>query len=211
MSYPINRNCRLRAFLLDCWETIVGRFRSAPQGSINQATALPRKLVREPVRWHENLLQTDLHFDLVTKHRTLILSEDGAANLIPPVPEDTVLIRILNPVHQFPPLAGQYAAVLECRFFDLESGSTEDETVACQAYRQIEKEASRILNFLNIHLDKIVVVHCHAGIARSAAVAQFALELRVDADGVALVQSDENVWAPNQWVLRSLRGLKRPL
>jgi predicted protein tyrosine phosphatase len=92
----------------------------------------------------------------------------------------TVLISINEPEkHPSQLIANAWDEVLRCAFWDVtRSGLVPDLRDTSKFLDTMtEEEAVRIAEFINRHRDSNIVVHCHAGISRSAAVARLLAEM----------------------------------
>jgi predicted protein tyrosine phosphatase len=167
----------------------------------------PVKYPDEICRYGNIVTASPFHVELATNHGVIILDEFSATRLLPPR-EDVVMIRISD--CGLPPLESpnSYRHILECDFPDLESDYPYEITRSCWAYQRIERESLRIRDFISRHQDRFFVIHCAAGIARSAAVALYLLKMRGDEDGVNLIITHPELWKPNRWVLLALQDKK---
>lgn len=150
----------------------------------------------------------DLQKTLLEKHDLLILSEDEALKFSPKDPKNTVLIRISDPGGNFPPINEDFYKEIICRqFFDLESSAEESVIESSYAYKKIAAACPDLFSFIEEHLEKTMVVHCHAGIARSGAIALFIADIRGDVGAVKLIQeAPPEIFCPNRLVLKALRS-----
>lgn len=94
------------------------------------------------------------------------------------IESNSMLIRILDPDEEFPPVKNRFTEVHHFRFLDIEEdGLTNngDGTWTDMSELAItDKDAREIVALLQRALEKRmdVVVHCHAGVCRSGAVAE---------------------------------------
>jgi predicted protein tyrosine phosphatase len=104
------------------------------------------------IRWIENVSMSDIHLG----HH----SDLG---------ENVMLIRIQDPATEFMPTFRQYKEVHCFEFLDAEDGDGFDED-----FKISDAQAQEIASLLQRAMDKSmnVLVHCHAGICRSGAVAE---------------------------------------
>ena len=88
--------------------------------------------------------------------------------------EDTVLIRIVDPLMEFPEPAKEFRDVYHFEFLDLEDKDTFGEE-----FKITKDQAEDIVKILMYAMknDYNVVVHCVAGICRSGAVAEVGIML----------------------------------
>ncbi len=178
-----------------------------PKSGLNQEFLNDYDVVEEPtINYYNIKLPSKIHYNLINNHHTMAISEDLAAKLIKKDSiENTVLIRILNPGHTFQKLSGNYFDVLECFFYDLESGGSLEQIYQSKSFKEIAKESVKIKNFIQKHIDKTIIVHCHAGISRSSAVCCYILEKKKDKSGLNLIYSNDQVYSPNPFVLECLK------
>jgi len=106
------------------------------------------------IRWIENVSMSDIHLG----HH----SDLG---------ENVMLIRIQDPATEFMPTFRQYKEVHCFEFLD-----AEDEDGFDEDFKISDEQAKEIASLLQRAMDKSmnVLVHCHAGICRSGAVAEVA-------------------------------------
>lgn len=102
-------------------------------------------------------------FTIYKRYGVLVLSENMAA-AYKPEPE-TVLIRIKEPGgFKVFPHEDLYVDTLRMVFDDVDQPSVYDRLMT-------EEQAVEIVDFMDKHRDKKLVVHCQAGISRSSATA----------------------------------------
>ena len=90
-------------------------------------------------------------------------------------PDQTILIQIVDPGVEFPDPKFKFpAGIFQFEFLDAEDDSKFDEDFLFS-----ESDAKSIANILRLALcgDVNVVVHCHAGLCRSGAVAEIGIML----------------------------------
>lgn len=82
---------------------------------------------------------------------------------------NSMLIQICDPPGDFPTPKHQFKEVHQFQFLDVEEGDQVDDEVRCS-----HEQAAELVRLLQHALDNRmnVVVHCHAGICRSGAVAE---------------------------------------
>lgn len=88
------------------------------------------------------------------------------------IPWPAVIISIGDPGEDQPNYAFSPIDVLRLEFHDIPNGISIDDLDS--TYRQIDwHDARKILEFEQRYKDNDIIVHCHAGMSRSAAVAQY--------------------------------------
>lgn len=116
-----------------------------------------------------------------------------------PLGDDAVLIQISD--HDIePPISKQkFAKTFEFRFLDVE-----DQHECKDEYRISQKQADEIISILKMALEenRDVLVHCYAGVSRSGAIAEVAIEMGFE--------DCEYYRDPNSRVLRLLRNSLNP-
>ena len=97
------------------------------------------------------------------------LSRAKAAKIV--YTDNQAIISIGDPVQEAPRFLGSPRSVLELNFLDILPGDSFGEEFGFQ-----EEDAVKIVHYVrNLHPDVTeLIVHCHAGISRSAAVALYA-------------------------------------
>jgi predicted protein tyrosine phosphatase len=112
--------------------------------------------------------------------------------------EDTVLIQIVDPAEIFPKPAQDFCEIHQFRFLDADSKNFPEFCIQ-------EEQAEQIVQIVtHAHAcGKNIVVHCHAGICRSGAVAEFAKIVGYE------VSSDANERIPNVYVKNMLLRIWR--
>lgn len=117
-----------------------------------------------------------------------------------------VMIRITDPKNDFQPLKDNpnRVAVLELKFRDIDgkdyqTWSKEDQ----EKYKGIfeDSHAQQIVDFIYAHSPDKVVVHCDAGISRSAGVAAAIAKAITGSDEVIF---KDNRYIPNRYIYRKL-------
>jgi predicted protein tyrosine phosphatase len=119
-----------------------------------------------------------------------------------------VMIRITDPRNDFPPLKDNpnRVAVLELKFYDLDG----NKVAADWSEEDINKyghglftmdQAVQIVDFIQTHNPDKVIVHCDAGISRSAGVAAAIAKVITGSDEVIF---NDNRYIPNRYVYRKL-------
>jgi predicted protein tyrosine phosphatase len=101
------------------------------------------------------------------------------ANYSDPV-QPTVLISIGEPLNREGPAAiqdGSWDDVLRISFWDITRPITDSRDPSGQLQPMNEEQAKQIADFIKKHEEKSIVIHCHAGISRSAAVCRALLQL----------------------------------
>ena len=92
-----------------------------------------------------------------------------------------VLIQIVDPAYGFPTPAHAFASVLQLEFLD------EDETCreSLHEFLITDAQAASIIDFLQMALqeNRDVIVHCHAGLCRSGAVADVGIMMGFEDTG----------------------------
>lgn len=105
------------------------------------------------------------------KRDVLILSQDEFENKILPIIgefKNTFFISILDPGDE--DLHERRSNYRTWKFYDIEQD--------INSYKAISFDQSReIFEFIKSHEDKNLIVHCHAGVARSAAIGEFYWEM----------------------------------
>lgn len=106
-------------------------------------------------------------------------SEASAKKLIPH--PRTAVISITSPGRiDLPEFSDNFGAVLRLQFHDFDGKTTRYDVPSEKLVPFDEGMAQQIIDFVNaLKAKKIdtLVVHCHAGISRSAAIAKFAAEI----------------------------------
>lgn len=112
--------------------------------------------------------------------------------------EPSVIISIGDPKESKPNYACKHSAILRIEVDDVDQDMGPEYTLFDFAHGR------RILDFLRTHAGKPIIVHCHAGISRSAAVTKF----MVDKLGYTLSTREEctvkGFASYNHWVYRQL-------
>jgi len=92
--------------------------------------------------------------------------------------KDTILIQIVDPAMTFPVPKHKFDAVHQFEFLDLEDS---DDTIN-EDFKIQDEQAEQLVAILHYALEhkKNVVVHCHAGICRSGAVAEVGVMMGFD-------------------------------
>ena len=108
--------------------------------------------------------------------KLMILPERYVLDYQPLSNQKNILIRITSSEGQFSPLlyAESYEAIKEVKFDDItwEQKKRADESGESNLVPITDQVASQLLHFYKTHKDaQLLVVHCEAGISRSAAVA----------------------------------------
>ncbi len=85
--------------------------------------------------------------------------------------EDAVLIQIVDPASYFPVPNKKFARVHQFEFLDVED-TEPDENL--KEFAITDDQAAELVRVLQLALDekRNVIVHCHAGLCRSGAVAE---------------------------------------
>ena len=102
------------------------------------------------------------------------------------VGENSMLIQIVDPAYEFPTPLRTFKEVHQFEFLDIErDGLTNDGSgnwTDMSEFAVTEEQAGQIVNLLQRALDNRmnVVVHCHAGVCRSGAVAEVGVMLGFD-------------------------------
>lgn len=93
---------------------------------------------------------------------------------------NTILIQISNPASDFPAPAAQFCETHQFEFLDIESAESE-----LGEFAITDQQAEAIVEILQSALARNlnVIVHCHAGICRSGAVAEVAHIMGFDTTG----------------------------
>lgn len=101
---------------------------------------------------------------------------------------NSMLIQIVDPGHDFPTPRYQFAETHQFEFLDVERGDILDE------FGITEEQAEQIASLLRRAVERRmnVIVHCHAGLCRSGAVAQAGIAI-----GLLDTETDRT---PNQLV-----------
>lgn len=92
--------------------------------------------------------------------------------------ENSMLIQIVDPAYEFPVPKHNFKEVYQFEFLDIEGDCTTNlgngEMVDMTEFAITDKQAAQLVALLQRALDHHmnVVVHCHAGICRSGAVAE---------------------------------------
>jgi predicted protein tyrosine phosphatase len=100
--------------------------------------------------------------------------------------ENSMLIQIVDPAYEFPTPLRTFKEVHQFEFLDIErDGLTNDGSgnwTDMSEFAVTEEQAGQIVNLLQRALDNRmnVVVHCHAGVCRSGAVAEVGVMLGFD-------------------------------
>jgi predicted protein tyrosine phosphatase len=101
--------------------------------------------------------------------KVLILSQERFEIILPKIDEfeNTFFISILDPGDQDLEPRYNYKT---WKFYDIEQDIS--------SYKAISFDQAReIFEFIKSHVDKNLIVHCHAGVARSAAIGEFYWEM----------------------------------
>ena len=140
--------------------------------------------------------------------KILALSCREAVGVSGEIPVSHVMIRITDPKNDFPPLQDnpKRTAVLEQKFYDLDGdavmrGWSEEEKEKYGGGCFSNPQAREIVEFIKLNNPKRIIVHCDAGISRSAGVAAAIAKF--------LTGSDECIFGnrryiPNMFVYRKL-------
>jgi predicted protein tyrosine phosphatase len=117
-----------------------------------------------------------------------------------------VMIRITDPKQDFPPLKDNpnRVAVLELKFSDIDgkgyrTWSKNDQEKHKGIFE--DSHAQQIVDFIHTHSPDKVVVHCNAGISRSAGVAAAIAKFLTGSDECIF---KDNRYLPNMYVYRKL-------
>lgn len=104
--------------------------------------------------------------------QVLILSEQKFIEIYPIIRnrKDLFFISILDPDNKKKSLFREKINYKTWKFYDLEADIENYKAISFDQAREIQK-------FIINNLDKTLVVHCHAGIARSGAIGEFYWEL----------------------------------
>ena len=149
-----------------------------------------------------NLQDLDPVYKPLIEARILILSQDQASVFKPP--ENSVLIRISDPYKFFKTLSGSWQHVCKAKFYDVTSLHLS--AIMAGYVVPTEKDLRPIFEFLTLHKDKFVVVHCAAGISRSAAVAKVYAEY-IGRQDISEYISSCGIFDPNSEVVYLLREM----
>lgn len=111
-----------------------------------------------------------------------------------PAGKNSMLIQIVDPDSDFPKPRDNFKEIYQFKFFDLE----EEDTDISSNLKITSKQAKQIVKLLKHALvnDMPVVVHCHAGLCRSGAVAEVGVMMGFDDTG--------KVRLPNKMVKKML-------
>ena len=111
-----------------------------------------------------------------------------------PAGRNSMLIQIVDPDSDFPKPRDDFKEIHQFKFFDLE----EDDTDISPNLKITPKQAKQIIKLLKHALvnDMHVIVHCHAGLCRSGAVAEVGIMMGFDDTG--------KVRLPNKMVKKML-------
>lgn len=129
------------------------------------------------------------------------------ANLLYTLPSDTVLISINNEYEELHRLnldRSDTNRILTLQFSDITSREF-DEFDGRDFNPISEEQALQILNFININKDKNFIIHCSAGISRSAAVALYLHTIH----GHELKSNFWNTSRPNRYVIGQLMVMRK--
>jgi len=100
--------------------------------------------------------------------------------------DNSMLIQIVDPAYEFPTPLKQFKEVHQFEFLDIErDGKTNDGSgnwIDMSEFAITEAQAKEIVELLQRALDNRmnVVVHCHAGVCRSGAVAEVGVMMGFD-------------------------------
>lgn len=100
--------------------------------------------------------------------------------------ENSMLIQIVDPAHEFPAPLKKFKEVHQFEFLDIErDGLTNDGSgnwTDMSEFAVTEEQARQLVTLLRTALDNRmnVVVHCHAGVCRSGAVAEVGVMMGFD-------------------------------
>ncbi len=100
--------------------------------------------------------------------------------------ENSMLIQIVDPAYEFPTPAKKFKEVHRFEFLDIEKdGLTNDGSgnwTDMSEFAVTEEQAQQLVTLLKTALDNRmnVVVHCHAGVCRSGAVAEVGVMMGFD-------------------------------
>ena len=91
--------------------------------------------------------------------------------------DNTMLIQLVDPGHAFPEPAESFKEIHQFSFLDLEGSEGMDPELEISS-----DQAQQLVDLLNHALDQDmdVIVHCHAGICRSGAVAEVGVIMGFD-------------------------------
>lgn len=91
--------------------------------------------------------------------------------------ENAMLIQIVDPCHEFPSPKYKFKEVHQFEFLDVE-----DEKDDGWEFRITQEQANRLVELLQHALNNrmTVLVHCHAGLCRSGAVAEVGIMMGFD-------------------------------
>ena len=150
-----------------------------------------------------DLLKTFPAYQHLVDNRLLILPELFTLELEPPT-ETSVLVRITDPDRTMGTLLHTWHSQIKAEFHDITSESIS----ALRAGYKVptEKALRPISKYLSQHREHFVVIHCGAGISRSAGVAKAFAEY-TGRPNLSEYISTCKLFYPNEEVVKILRNI----
>lgn len=136
----------------------------------------------------------------------LILSENAAVNIVPRLDIPHAIISIIDPTTKEPvkfPITNLTTHVLQLKFFDLDGNNTTRLTDKYISGLFTDEQAVQIINFVEDISNVIdtLVVHCGAGISRSAGIVAALSNIYNGSDQWVFTNKR---YLPNRWVYRKI-------